>query len=196
MKQTGGGRWVQTIEKTELDDKYRRASCPQCKLYHGTHDLFLESIRKTGLKTRENIELPDGWYDDIGHAIVMAEAYVRDAGCSHDGAVFFYNDKSILNRPLIEVDIRDIPCEVSWAEQNYWEDLVGAIAEGEEDEEILEGLASEYCSTFDVYPDGNELQFNEDTMKFDERFLPKEDGSRQVMVFCDLPPEILKIVGG
>jgi hypothetical protein len=177
------------------EESYRAAPCPRCKLYHNTRKENLAEIRKHGLKGYGGVECSAA--DWLCPIIKEADAYIQDAGCSHDGAVFFYNDKSMASKPYIEVDIRDISCSIDWALQDPWEMLVSTLNDKEDGyEESAEELANSYCETMDEYSDGQNLIFDEEKVKIVEEEIRPIDREAQIMVLCDLPPDILKIVEG
>ena len=189
----------------ELEEAKRRP-CPGCLLYHQTSLTNVESIRKLGLIGYQGLDtlILRGGPDDITKAIQEADAWIQlDGGCNHHGAVFFYNDKEKMrtNAPYVVVDMRDLDpnkCSVESSVQQHWEDLVYCAShEGECGEGYMEEMASQYCQSFMQYPCGEELL---ETMVDSPNYQPKIPETtrmgeeRQVMVYCDIPPEIIKIV--
>ena len=175
------------------DELFRIVPCPRCKLYHSTSKEALPKIRKQGLKGYGFVGIR-GANAHFARAIRKADLYIESNGCSHDGAIFFYNDPRMMprGRPYVEVDIRDLQdCSIESSEQLPWEILVGDIADGERSEDELDNRASEYCDTFDRYIRG-EIYF--DGEKINEETIPGPSRERQVMVFCDIPPDKIKVV--
>jgi hypothetical protein len=187
----------------------KRRPCPGCLLYHQTELKNVDSIKKFGLlgyRGADSLILRTGETDEVSRGVLKADAYLEyDMLCSHRNAVFFYNDLDKIRKdsPYVVVDMRDldeIQCRVESSIQELWEDLVACCGEYSDDEcteEDMEKLAGYYCQSFMQHPCGNDLL---ELMADNPTYRPKipettrlgED--RQVMVYCDIPPEIIRVV--
>lgn len=198
-------------EREQELEEARRKPCPGCLLYHQTVPGSVESIRKLGLigyRGVDSLILRSGETDEMTRAIEKADAYLQHNGlCGHNGAVFFYNDPSMIRKqePYVVIDMRDLDslnCRIESSIQANWEDLVACCGgwmdnECDEDEESMENLAGYYCQSFMRHPCGMDLlEIMADYPNYQPKIPEaKQVGEeRQVMVYCDIPPEIIKVV--